>query len=83
MTNIHINIHVARNTRIHRGRRGRDCMVVGCTNPVYVMVHTIQHYVIKFVRGLRQFGCFLLVLRFPPRIDLTATILLEYCLKWL
>jgi hypothetical protein len=34
----------------------------------------IQHYVIKFVSDLRQVGGFLLVLRFPPPIKLTATI---------
>ena len=39
----------------------------------------IQHYVIKFVSDLRQVGCFLRVLRFPPPIKLTATIYLKYC----
>jgi hypothetical protein len=34
----------------------------------------MQHYVIKFVSDLRQVGGFLLVLRFPPPIKLTATI---------
>ena len=34
----------------------------------------VQHYVIKFVSDLRQVGCFLQVLRFPPPIKLTATI---------
>ena len=33
-------------------------------------VHSIQHYVIKFVSELRQIGGFL---RFPPSIKLTAT----------
>ena len=33
-----------------------------------------QHYVLKFVNDLRQFDGFLLVLRFPPPIKLTATI---------
>jgi hypothetical protein len=32
------------------------------------------HYVIKFVRDLRQDDGFLRVLRFPPPIKLTATI---------
>jgi len=44
------------------------------TNPVYDEVYSIQHYVIKFVSGLRQVGGFLGVLRFPPPIKLTATI---------
>ena len=39
-------------------------------------VYSIQHYVIKFVRDLRQVGGFL---RFPPPIKLTATISLRYC----
>jgi hypothetical protein len=34
-------------------------------------VHSIQHYMIKFVSDLRQVGGFL---RFPPPIKLTATI---------
>jgi hypothetical protein len=39
-------------------------------------VHSIQHYVIKFLSdlSLRQVGGFLRVLRFPPPIKLTATI---------
>jgi len=37
-------------------------------------VHSIQHYVIKFVSDLRQVGDFLQVLRFPPPIKLTVTI---------
>ena len=47
---------------------------VGCLNPAYVKVYSIQDYVIKFVNDLRQVGCFLRVLRFPPPINLTATI---------
>jgi hypothetical protein len=35
-------------------------------------VYSVQQYVIKFVSDLRQ--VFLRVLRFPPRIKLTATI---------
>jgi hypothetical protein len=37
-------------------------------------VYLMQHYVIKFVDDLRQFGGFLRVLRFTPPITLTATI---------
>ena len=44
------------------------------SNPVYGEVYSIQYYVIKFVSDLRQVGCFLLVLRSPPPIQLTATI---------
>ena len=50
-------------------------------NPVHGEVYSIQHYVIKFVRDLRQDGGFLWVLRFPSPIKLTATILLNYCWK--
>ena len=46
-----------------------------CSTPT----QAIQHYVIKFVSDLRQVGCFLWVLHFPPSIKLTATILLKYC----
>ena len=31
-------------------------------------VYSVQHYVIKFVRDLRQIGGFLRLLRFPPAI---------------
>ena len=51
-------------------------------NPVLGEVYSIEHYVIKFVSDLRQVGCFLRVLRFPPPIKLTATIYLKYCLQW-
>jgi len=34
----------------------------------------VQHYVIKIVSDLQHVGSFLLVLRFPPPIKLTATI---------
>ena len=34
----------------------------------------VQHYMIKFVRDLRQVGGFLWILRFPPLIKLTAMI---------
>jgi len=43
-------------------------------NPTNGEVYMIQHYVIKFVSDLRQVGGFLLVLRFPPPIKLTAII---------
>jgi len=48
-------------------------------NPAHGHVYSIQHYVIKFVSDLPQVGGFLLVLRFPPLIKLTATISLKYC----
>ena len=44
------------------------------SNPVHGEVYSIQNYVINFVRDLRQVGGFLCVLRFPPPIQLTATI---------
>ena len=44
------------------------------SNPVHGEVYSIQNYVIKFVRDLRQVGGFLCVLRFPLPIKLTATI---------
>ena len=37
-------------------------------------VYSMQHYVIKFVSDLLQVSGFVLVLRFPPSIKLTATI---------
>jgi hypothetical protein len=44
------------------------------SNPAQMQVYSIQHYVIKFVRDLQQFGGFLQVFRFLPPIELTATI---------
>jgi hypothetical protein len=44
------------------------------SNPIHGEVYSIQHYVIKFVSDLPQVGGFLLVLRFPPPIKLTAMI---------
>ena len=38
-------------------------------------MYSIQHYVIKFVNNLRQVGGFLWVLRLPPPIKLTGSIL--------
>ena len=40
----------------------------------------VQHYVIKFVSDLRQVGGFLLVLRFPPPVKLTASHDIAYIL---
>ena len=51
-------------------------------NPAQAMKHSIQHYVIKCVSGLRQVGGFLWVLWFPPPIKLTATIWMKYFCKW-
>ena len=42
------------------------------SNPAHGEVYLKQHYVIKFVSGLRQVGGFLRVLWFPPPINLTA-----------
>ena len=60
-------------------RRDRNrilyCIVVGFTTAIELrpsMVYWMQHYVIKFVSDLRQFGGFLWVLRFPQPIKLTA-----------
>ena len=72
-----------------RGHRGRDRMAVGLQllvqsvpittkvvslNPVHGDVYSIQHYVIAYVRGLRQVCRFFLVLWFSPPIKLTATV---------
>jgi hypothetical protein len=43
------------------------------SNPAHGEVYSIQHYVIKFVSDLRQFGGFLRVFPFPAPIKLTAT----------
>jgi hypothetical protein len=48
-------------------------------NAAYGEMYSIQHYVIKFVSDLRQVSDFLRLLRFPPPIKLTATILPKYC----
>ena len=42
------------------------------SNSAHGKVHSIQHYVEKKFSDLRQFRCFLWVLRFPPPIKLTA-----------
>ena len=74
---------------IYWRRCSRDRMVVGFTTTFTISayhhnrcefesrswrVYSIQHYVIKFVSDLRHVGGFLMVLRFPPPIKLTATI---------
>ena len=43
------------------------------SNPIRGEVHSIQHYVMKYVSDLRQIGGFLRVLLFPPtdRHDIT------------
>ena len=41
------------------------------SNPAHGEMYSIQHYVIKFVKDLRQVGGFH---RFPPLIKLTAMI---------
>jgi hypothetical protein len=43
-------------------------------NPAHGEVYLMQHYVIKFVSDLRQVDGFLQLLRFPPPINLSATI---------
>jgi len=48
------------------------------SNPLHGEVCSIQHYVIKFVSNLQQYGGFRLVLQFLPPIKLIATILYIY-----
>ena len=43
-------------------------------NSVHSEMHSIQHYILKFVSDLRQVGGFLRVLRSPPPINLTTKI---------
>jgi len=43
-------------------------------NPTHNEVYSILHYVIKFVSNLRYISDFHQVLRFPPSINLAATI---------
>jgi hypothetical protein len=62
-----------------RARRGRDRVVVAYTtttnvvslNPGHGEVYSIQHYVIKCGRDLRQASGFPRLLRCPPPIKLT------------
>ena len=49
------------------------------SNPFHGELHSIQHYVNKFVSDVRQMDGCLRVPRFPLPIKLTATILLKYC----
>ena len=42
------------------------------SNPIHGEGYSIQHYVMKFVNGLRQAGGFLRVLQFP-KVKLTTT----------
>jgi hypothetical protein len=42
-------------------------------NSAHGEVHSIKHYMIKFVSDLQQVDGFLQVFRFPPPIKLTAT----------
>ena len=44
------------------------------SNSVGGEVYVIHHYVIKFVSDLREVGCFLRVLLFPPLMKLTTTL---------
>ena len=44
------------------------------SNPAHGEVYSIQHFVIKFLSDLRQFGGLLRELRFPAPIKLTVTI---------
>jgi hypothetical protein len=70
-----------------KGRRGRDCMVVGLTISYVVGAYHlwccefefrsgrgVQHYVIKIVSDLQQIVGFLQVLPLPSPIKLTAMI---------
>jgi hypothetical protein len=67
----------------NRGSHGHDRMVVRLTTTYAINcefeshtggMHSIHHYVIKFVSDMRQVCGFLQVPRFPPPIKLTATI---------
>ena len=49
------------------------------SNPAQGEVHSIQHYVIKFVSDLPQVMSFFRVFRIPPPIKLTTMIYLKYC----
>jgi hypothetical protein len=51
------------------------------SNPAHEKVYTIQHYVIKFVSGIRQVASFLGVLRFPPPKNDISEILLKVALN--
>jgi hypothetical protein len=51
------------------------------SNPVYGEVYSIQHYVIKFVKDLRQVSGSLQSLRFPPSIKTDCHDITEILLK--
>ena len=70
-----------------RSRDGRNRMLVGFTTTYAIGAYhyrccefgsrsggDVQHYVITFVKDLRQVCGFLRVLLFPPAIKLTATV---------
>jgi hypothetical protein len=60
----------------YSGRRGRDRMVVRFTTNYGISAnhYSIQHYMIKFVCDLRQFGGFLRVLWFASPVKINAMI---------
>ena len=75
--------------QLHKGCRGRDRKVIRFPTTYAIRayhhfwcefepgsgeVYSIQHHVIKFVSDFQQVGGFLLVLRCPPPIKLTAMI---------
>ena len=77
------------NIIVYCGNRGRDRMVAGFITTYAISAYHhwccefesrsgrgVQHYLIKFVSDLGKVGGFL---RFPPLIELTATIKLKYC----
>jgi hypothetical protein len=47
---------------------------IASSNLAHGEVYSIQHYVIKLVSDLWQVGGFLRILRFPPQVNLIATI---------
>ena len=62
------------------GRHDHDLWQIDLQLPMQSVPNTTD--VIKFVNDLWQVGGFLQVVRFPPPIELTATIQLKYCRKW-
>jgi len=51
-----------------------DCLcITHIFSWIVCVLHTTQHYAIKFVSFLRQVGGFVRVLQCPPQIKLTAT----------
>ena len=51
------------------------------SNPDFVEVYSIQHYVIKFVSDFPQVGAFFRAYRFPPPVKLTAITLTPFMSK--